>query len=450
MMPSAKVLVLTVGTGNVDRLEESLFQPLEKSLRDGNWKEAVLLPSTMTEANAEEFKDRMHDYSIQILPLPEDGQENDADACFIHFDRVLNTLLERGYEPSSITPDFTRGTKAMSAALVLAAVRHNIPTLRYIHGARDSRGMVLAGAEEVSEVATERATTRHRIDDARQLMCKGAFAAGSELLRDVHGSESEINEIAYLQKLAAFWSAWDRLDYEDAKLCAAKLGAGTCRELEKEITCVGRLAEQPDQNQYAAIAEWLCWAATDLLANGRRRIRNEQFEDAILRAYRVLELIGQIRLFAKGYDSARINPGDPKVKAFRRYARKNKHEDLLPSKEHPGFLTAPKMSAARFLKYLGDPFGKKLVHFDDGPTKIKANRRNRSILIRGFSAIDFDEVSLSGLYDRIEALLGEAVRDDNCSNEIQGFNSVRFGIVPAYQHATSQSQLQVCDGEQDH
>ena len=431
MKQSAGVLVLTVGTGNVDKLEESLFRPLEKSLKDGNWKEAVLLPSTMTEGNAKEFRDRMRDYSIQIERLPKEGQENDADACFSHFDGVLTKLRESGYESESITPDFTRGTKAMSAALVLAAVRHKISTLRYIQGARDSRGLVLAGAEKVSEVSTERATIRRQIDDALQLMRTGAFAAVLELLPDVDMSQfSEIlvpkefkNEISRLRHLAAFWSAWDRLDYKAATQCADKLVPNDAKKLKEEIARVKRLAEQPDSDNYAAMAEWLRWVAADLLANGYRRFGHHQFEDAILRAYRVLELIGQFRLFAKGYDSACLNPEDTNVEKFRKYLKKKNSVDFgTRRKDGREVLTASKMLVARFLKHLGDPFGEKLVKFDDDTSDIKTSARNLSILIHGFSvAEDLDEKSLSDLYGRIKALLDE---------DLYGLNPNRFGIVP--------------------
>ena len=432
MIPSASVLVLTVGTGNVDKLEESLFRPLEKSLKEGNWKEAVLLPSTMTEANAEKFKNRMHDYSIQIIRLPEEGQENDADACFSHFDEVLTGLRERGYETGSITPDFTRGTKAMSAALVLAAVRHKIRTLRYIHGARDPRGLVLAGAEKVSEVSTGRVTTQRQINDARQLMGKGAFAAARELLPDVNASQfaailvpNELqSEMSRLRRLAAFWSAWDRLDYKGAMQCATKLDESDCNKLKNEIACVKQLDRQPrDDKHHAAMAEWLRRLATDLLANGYRRIKQNQFEDAILRAHRVLELIGHSGLFALGYDSASINAEDPDVKEFQRLSRKEDYGNLVPNEERTGFLTAPRMVAAHFLAHLGDPLGKKLVCLDQENPVSRKSRRNRSILIHGFSVAD--QEPLSELYDEIKALL-----DEYCSNEMYGISSERFGVIP--------------------
>ena len=45
---SGRVLVMTIGTGNLDRLEETLFRPLTLSLETGEWQKAVLLPSERT------------------------------------------------------------------------------------------------------------------------------------------------------------------------------------------------------------------------------------------------------------------------------------------------------------------------------------------------------------------------------------------------------------------
>ncbi|MCY4259121.1 MAG: TIGR02710 family CRISPR-associated CARF protein [Rhodobacteraceae bacterium] len=435
MNNSARALVLTVGTGNIDDLENTLFQPLEKSLNTGKWKEAVLLPSTMTANNARKFKDRMFGYSIRIDPLPEEGRENDADACFSHFDKVLSELETDGYRPEAIVPDFTRGTKAMSAALVLAAVRHKIPQLRYIHGVRDNRGMVIGGKEEIGHVMTERASMRRRIDDSLQLMTKGAFASVLAFLPEIENSgiaEALVpvefrDEISRLRKLAAFWAAWDRLDYKEALTCSSKLNDEDHMALNREIASVECLAAGPIQDNHGDMAEWLRWVATDLLVNGRRRIAQHQFEDALLRAYRIVELIGQVRLFARGYDSARISPKDPCVEKFRQRLKKNGSNDFGCRKEEGRkVLTATRMLGARFLKYLGDSLGQDLVNFDnDAASSIKASDRNLSILTHGFSVANLDKESLSNLYDRIKVLL-----EKDCPDTARCSIDERFGIVP--------------------
>ena len=458
------VLVLTVGTGDMsdmNRLEESLFRPLEKSLRDGRFRLAVLLPSQSTMGNAQQFKDRieqrMHGFDIRIEPLPAAGWENDADACFGHFDHVLNQL-KRCHGPEAIVPDFTRGTKAMSAALVLAAIRHDLPKLRYIHGERDSRhGMVVAGTETIREVSPRRATMRRRLDEARQLMGKGAFAAVSELLRNIDGSDSPPpanpapnefrdqgdeefgDEIGRLRWLARFWSAWDRLDYGKAAKIAGELRPGHryLNDLRSELERVRRLAEKPpekpanrehpEKTHPAAMAEWLRLVARDLLANGRRRIAQDQFEDAILRAYRVREMIGQFLLFENGYDSGKLDPEDPKVSEFNEELIKKGSNGLgARKKDGKKFLTAGLEQTTRFLLRLDNQRGKKLKEFDDTKdSSVKADKRNHSILIHGFEAVGPDADSLNALYRRIAALLNRVAPDDASRT-----GGDRFGCIP--------------------
>ena len=40
-----RAIVLTVGTGNINQIEETVLGPLRKSIREGDWDKVVLLPS---------------------------------------------------------------------------------------------------------------------------------------------------------------------------------------------------------------------------------------------------------------------------------------------------------------------------------------------------------------------------------------------------------------------
>ena len=204
-----------------------------------------------------------------------------------------------------------------------------------------------------------------------------------------------------------------------------------------DLTIIGQLAEQPQQDNHEAIASWLRIMAVDLLANGRRRIKQQQFEDALLRAYRVLELIGQFRLFDLGYDSACINPQDQKVEALRKELKHKKRADFGTGKN--GFLIASRLLVARLLRKLGDSVGEKLLKFDnelphkdnENPQKnrtAKAGFRNRSILIHGFTSASTDEQSLCNLYKRLDDLLDEGRTE--VSGNLPAVSAAHFGEIP--------------------
>lgn len=385
-------LLLTIGTGSAANLEDTLYQPLLKSARDGKWALTVLLPSQETEKYAEELKTRLAGRAVEIHPLPRAADENAIDSCYRHFDEVIAKLRQRGFAPSALTADFTRGTKAMSAALMLAAVRHGVAMTRYIEGTRDERGMVVPGSEKIRGFAPEEALFARRLDAARALFRGGSFAAVEKLMapetlpdvgRDIR------DRAAAVRQLAAFCLAWDRLDYKSAASALDNLAPESLpadwqaffpsREVQD---WVGLLAE-PAQKEKQAMATRCQRLIADLLANARRRIAQGQYEDGLIRAYRILELLGQSRLFAAGFDSAKMSPSDPSVQRF---------VDSLGTNEKPpqrknGY-SFGREQVARFLKtqFPRDGFGERLLAFASNEGRCVVDR-NISILAHGFDAV---------------------------------------------------------------
>lgn len=413
---SKKALILTVGTGNIDDIERTLLVPMLKSVEDGEWDRIVLLPSRTTEEFAQTLQERISNPAVKINALPTSGQENDADACFGHFDSVLVRLIDDDFEPSDIVVDFTRGTKAMSAALVLAALGRDIPVLRYIHSEqRDERGMVIPGTEKVGQIKTNLVTERRRLEQAERLMSHGDFGAVIELLPYLDGpfaglfSEQFRVQAEALRSVAHIYAAWDRLDYKAAVEALDQRGTAT-REAGRFVptpemnTWLRRLDQRlkPNRSGHATMAAHLRAVVCDLLANAERRLRDQHFEDALIRAYRVLELIGQIRLFDQGYNSADLPPNDEKIKALH-------FSDVM------GKLRASRHQAVKLLERLGDPLADRLSQFDRRHSASQTSRRNDSILNHGFTATAPPEAApLRKVIADLERLLKE---DDTKAGE---------------------------------
>jgi hypothetical protein len=355
-MPRA--LLLTIGTGDVAELETSLFAPLLLSIRQGEWARVVLLPSLVTGSNAEEIRRRLAAQAITIAPLPTAGAESDADACFDHFDRTIEALRAEGFAPGDIVADFTRGTKAMSAALVLAAVRHGVPVLRYVAGTqRDQRGMVVPGSEVLRETRTARATARRRLDLARNLAEHASFGAALSLLPDpdhklaaVGWDSAERDALRTIRPLLAWFAAWDRLDYEAAETRSTGLPKPETLPAAWRPLCpsllarglVKRLAATPRSDRLLAI---------DLLANAKRRVAQGQHEDALVRLYNIVERIARARLTDRGVTAeGRADTIDRLVRA-------------------------------------GDPIGRALRDLEARHPLLRAGARNNSILVHGHDAV---------------------------------------------------------------
>lgn len=419
--------MMTIGAGAQEDLESTLFAPLRMSIEAGEWGLVVMLPSQETMARAVTLRDRVSALPVEIQPLPGVGDENDADACFAHFDWMIRDLVQRGAAAESIVCDFTRGTKAMSAALVLAAAANGVASLRYVHGQRDSRGTVMAGREEIGNFSTSRVVARERIRQAGLMLDSLHFMAARALAA---GAACEM-EAQWLRWLAEFWGAWDRFDYVEARrlrdeMPAGEAPAGVSRwvptAMQREY--VGRLAEAMS-GDFAARARRLRHIAADLIENGRRRVRLGQLEDASLRAYRALEMFGQIRLFLKGYDSAGIAVDDIRFQDYLACKRREKQGRFQEPRQNKNGYEVSRLLAASFLKFLRDPKAKPLCNaekfFGYDP-----EQRNLSNLIHGFEAKTRTDAAdgLLAAYGKLEEFF---VREDPGNQEMLRLAKFPFG-----------------------
>ena len=162
----------------------------------------------------------------------------------------------------------------------------------------------------------------------------------------------------------------------------------------------------------------------DLLANGERRLRQGQHEDALVRAYRVLELVGQARLFDHGLDSGSLDPDHPAVRAVQARIAKSKQAPLGIG--YDGKLRAGRFQVARILKECGDPLAKRLLGFED-KALLKPTLRNNSLLIHGFTvAAPADPKALRRLFGE----LAQLAKDDAGADTVEDRLSV--ARIPAF------------------
>ncbi|GIU78565.1 MAG: hypothetical protein KatS3mg005_1803 [Bryobacteraceae bacterium] len=96
MPEPCSVLLLTVGTGTQGKTVETILEPFRKSLEAAGAERNILLPSRETEEIARNIQQAFPQFPVEIRPLPEAGDENNADRCFEHYDAVIAELLASG------------------------------------------------------------------------------------------------------------------------------------------------------------------------------------------------------------------------------------------------------------------------------------------------------------------------------------------------------------------
>ncbi|MGC8760395.1 MAG: TIGR02710 family CRISPR-associated CARF protein [Bryobacteraceae bacterium] len=415
MPDPCSVLLLTVGTGTRDRPVETILEPFRKSLEAARAERNILLPSRETVAVARMIQDRLPQFHMEIHPLPAAGDENNADRCFAHYDAVLAGLISAGADPHTIIADITRGTKAMSAALLMAAAARGVRRVRYLVGEqRDPSGMAVAGTENVSDIEPAFIFLRQTLSRAQDLLRAGDFRAVERLLAPLLPGQSRPRdnfqkEAAVLHWAARFWGAWDRFDYAQARRLLPEAPS------EDEAPVSPWIPALEQKNLLARLAAPLplamgervkhCRAlAADLLANAERRLEEGRHEEVLVRVYRIVELMTTYRLYSHGIDAEDVDYSDSRVQDWlrssanvrtpgphpsRALGRKNATELLLflEKKKHPtsrGVGVAEKLADTR--SWLGQN---------------DAGLRNASILIHGLSS------TAAGIAEKMPDILGK-------------------------------------------
>lgn len=392
------VLLLTVGTGTADRLKETVIDPFRKSFEKGEWSRVVLFPSKETESNAFLLKEQFSQFQIEVRALRKPRDEEDVDACFAHFDAEISRLLEQGYAPEQITVDITRGTKAMSAALLMAAMVHQVAIVRYIGATeREKNGMAKPGCEVPTDIHPERIFLRLKTRLAHEYLRAGNYRAVEQLFRGAPqitypGHQKE--EIQWLAWAAQFWGAWDRFDYKTTKELSQQHNLPSRRpawvenfmpdEAQLELLEILSGKAAPEAKDNPKFCRALC---ADILANARRRLAEGHNEEVLVRLYRVWELIGQTRLFVHGIDTANVDCSNPLVAGW--LAR---NPDMAAASRRETLQLA-REKAAQLLAFLeeqqqnadGQRIANRLTALD-APGQFGPVMRNKSLLVHGFKS----------------------------------------------------------------
>ncbi len=406
MINASNILFLIVGMGNKKDPEypESYWRLLRKAIDSTPAGIVVLFPSGSSLDNAEEIE-REYNGTRQVFieNLPEKNMEFDADKCFEFFEKKFQLLFQKGFSSEDFIIDFTHGTKAMSAALYAIGMRYRVSDFHYIQRNSDQNGVLIDG-ETVKNFDASYARGLSVLDQCRTLFKTWQFSAAKSLLSAEKPTEKLKNTIENAKMLADFYSAWDRLDYKTAaENCPVfdmpVFGFATSAAVQEWIKALAAPVVEPDEKCGEVLsqsvldknAETVFNIMFDLYANGLRRLKAGQYEDAAIRAYRIAEMLGQFYLFKKGYISNHMSSSNPKVRDFatNNRIRKSENVDIYPP--------FGRKQVIDFLDFIKHPKADYLRSVD---AKI-ADIRNNSILIHGYSPRIKDVHELKSIFNSL-------------------------------------------------
>ena len=371
-----KALLITVGTGPTvsdgiayairqQHPDFVLFMGTRRSLD-------LTLPSVLA---ATEYQEYCHE-------TRETTDLNDVEKIALEYSGYIEELQSKGYAPEGMVTDFTSGTKAMSAGLVVAAVSREVGTISYVYGDRNEAGQVISGTERLMPAEPHQLLAEAQIRRAVELFNQYQYNSCLMFVDAVEARTKKpdvMERASLLRGLAEGYAAWDRFDHRASMSTLDSLTGhrllptwGLKKSLERHKQFLHFVIDEP----YSTVR------AVDLLGNAERRAEEGKFDDAVARLYRLLEYVAQVRL----YTNYGLNTEDVK-------------EDMIPEpvrpnyeafRERTGKIQLGLVASYNLLADLGEDVGKRFVEDHQkkkSALKAALGMRNNSILAHGFTPV---------------------------------------------------------------
>ncbi|MBW2043170.1 MAG: TIGR02710 family CRISPR-associated protein [Deltaproteobacteria bacterium] len=380
-----KLMVMTLG-GTVE--------PLKKSIAAHKPEKVILLASHDSAHLTGKVLDGLDEKPGIRYEITEDP--NSITECYRKAKKCFERAKKSGIPMDRILVDYTGGTKAMTAAVVLAAVGS---TLRFVYVGGKERtkngvGVVIDGKEEFfEEINPWSIFAEEERGQVITLFNLGNFDAVAEVVKNAcqRALPPEIRSyFRFILPLCQGFAAWDQFQHKAAKQ-SLKEGldlllqhlehypeAGLRVFKERLESCLGFLNNLLRETH--GLNRFHFFLVTDLLNNAARRIEGGRFDDAAARIYRALELYGQI-VFT--HATGLTNDGVPleAVPLDLKDTFRQKYQD-----EETQMLKLPLSATFEFLKTIGNPAG---IAFFEKMAEMKKiqSSRNKSILAHGIEPV---------------------------------------------------------------
>lgn len=334
---------------------------------------------------AHEAKQRAEEMGKLAIPIEIEDPE-DIDSCVSAFRK----LAKDAFEFDEVIVNFTGGTKPMSAAAFHVFVSETIPSkvvFEYVGGKiRDKNGRVIREKMEVKksyETASSELSRKviHYIEDYQFYLAKKI----SESLPD--------RVYRFLKKASeAFW-LWDSFEYEKAvrilneisKTAEILVGRdfGRIPENVVKLRNIGNIMVdalkkmRKCQNKENVNVDGCHILSLDAIAHAERRLKTHNYIEAVLRAYRGVEVATQVKLLEN-----KINPWKVEWSLIVNY------KDLLDELGYKDCESAPKQltlwNGVRVLNFIES---RDILNMIEDDLQFISQLRNSSKLEHGYSGV---------------------------------------------------------------
>lgn len=223
--------------------------------------------------------------SYEVILIPDD----DLEPGFAAISETLDALHTR-FPGARIIANYTGGTKTMSAALVLAASERSWTYLEITTGSRTDLVKVIDGSEHVIAMPT----TTLRIERQAQILLQYwktfSYAQAHQGLDALLRSEPSIptehrTRLSRSIILSKAFDAWDRFRYDKALELLETLSPTLKGDIAPYLSTLHLILKGNNKGEILVLF--------DLWNNAQRRAEQNQWDDAVVRCYRLIEATAQ-------------------------------------------------------------------------------------------------------------------------------------------------------------
>lgn len=319
--------------------------------------EKPTLPNIPTQA-------KLAEEQFEVVTVPAD----DLDGAFAAMLAAMREVAAR-FPGANRVADYTGGTKTMTAALVEAALESGDVEIQLVTGGRADLVKVQDGTQSSAPASVEGVRLRRAMQPFLDAWGRYAYdeaAAGLGAIPLPRGPSLR-PRLLRARALSAAFAAWDRFDHVAAASELETHGAVLPETWKSWIGWAKALAG-PESPRRTGLQIW------DLWLNALRRATAGRYDDAVARAYRMLEATAQWVLETR----AGLKTGDlPQEVAG--------EVGISPGRD--GRSQAPLFAAWELVARRAG--GQAAVFFETERSRMLDHlaRRNRSILAHGFTPV---------------------------------------------------------------
>lgn len=405
-----RAMVVTVGTGTGEHRQEvlkGLSEAIVTSILNNRPDKVVFIASKQSkEETVPLIVPRLGDMEYTDVIIE---QIDDIQHIFEKASYCIQELVDEGFDTGEIVVDYTSGTKAMSAGVVLAALSFEVGKIAYISGKRGERGVVSKGTEKFTIMRPVQMLMQKKIDLVGHFFNAHRFESCLEILEHVGSHLSGRRAVSIVDELTSLckvYDLWDKFDHKGAAdiLLGSRFSLLDVSQNKKFLGCMKKESEDFKSGK----GDVELFYIADIMNNCDRRAEEGRCDDAVARLYRVFELLAQWHIRKMGLcDEKDLKRGNYSIDSSRLKEEQTEYFEELGYSESdkikPGLFDSyyflARCEHPMGLEFEGD---KQLHHLLSG--------RNNSILAHGLRSVG--RVVYLGLFKKCSGYIEKYVDVD--------------------------------------